>query len=143
MNSLLRPIPAGYDQEKIGNYVVPDQNPILKRLFPFRNIPLPEPGYWLVRIHRKGPWNPAAILRLRTKHEPGNLDNRMERSPFLAAFISGEVVSLEDVWHRRGRPMLEVDYWDAVSEIEYARRMNEYDPRLHPNKPMQLGAISV
>jgi hypothetical protein len=127
----------------VGNYVVPNQNPIIHKMFPFLNIPLPDPGFWLVRIHRAGAWCPAAIMRLRTQHEPGNPENEMERSPFLAAYISGGVVALEDVWHRRGRAISAGEYWQAVGEIERARARNEYDPRLDPRKPANLGAIDV
>lgn len=143
MGDLFAPIPTGYDLDKIGNFVIPGQNPVLKRLFPFKNIPLPEPGFWLVRKHRLGPWCPAAIIRLQTQHEPGNPDNPMERSPFLAAFVSGEPVDIEDVWHTRGRRIAPPEYWNAVGEIRRARQRNEYDPRLYPRRPIKPSAIPV
>jgi hypothetical protein len=143
MNTLTQSIPTGYDQDHGASYVAPDQNPIIKRLNPFINMPLPAPGYWLMRFVRLGPWVPCAIMRLRTQHEPGNEDNKMERSPFLAAYISGEVVALEDIAHRRGRRIAPEEYWQAVGEIQRARARNEYDPRLHPRKPVNLGAINV
>ncbi len=144
MDDLFSPIPTTYDQDKIGNFVIPGQNPIIKRLFPFRNIPLPEPGFWLVRKHRKGAWCPAAILRLKTEFEPGSRENNfMERSPFLAAFISGEVVALEDVWHSRGRRITQIEYWRAVDEIEKAKARGDYDPRSHPFRAIKLDAIPI
>ncbi len=140
---LFSPLPTEYDIDKVGNYVVPGQNPIIKLMNPFLNIPLPEPGFWLVRLKRDSAWCPAAIMRLQTACEPSNTENHMERSPFLAAFISGEPVDLEEVWHRRGRLISENAYWLACQEIDRARSQNIYDPRAYPRRPIKMGAMPL
>jgi hypothetical protein len=37
------------------------------------------PGYWQVRLHRRGPWVPARSYW--ADHEPGNPENKRDRWP--------------------------------------------------------------
>lgn len=103
----------------------------------------PAPGFWLIRCVPKGPWAPAAIMRLNTSSEPGQPDNLMDRSSFLAAFISGQPVALADVWLRRGRIITRAEYNRAVAEIGEAVRANVYDPRCQPWKPVDISALPL
>lgn len=102
-----------------------------------------ETGFWLVQLKRRGPWCPAAIMLIHTAYEPGNPTNLMERSPFLAAFVSGEPVDLEDVMSRRVHSITEDVYWRSCQEIDRARSLNVYDPRAHPRRAIKLAAMPL
>lgn len=110
-----------------------------------RSIAAPETGYWLVRRGQGFPWCPAAILRLLTAYEPECPENRMEgtRSPFLAAFVSGEPVSIAEVWERRGRPISRAEYQRQLAEMAANLRLNRYDPRFRPGDRVKLAALTI
>jgi hypothetical protein len=99
-----------------------------------RVIDRPEPGYWLVRLIKDGPWVPAAIVRVQTMHEPGEPDNLMERSPFLAAEIAGDTVAVDEVWQRRGQPITADEYVQRVAQIKWARQHAPHDPIANPRE---------
>lgn len=82
-------------------------------------------------------------MRLNTSAEPGQLDNLMDRSSFLAAFISGQPVALADVWMRRGAVITRAEYNRAVAEIAEAVSANIYDPRTSPWKPVDIDALPL
>lgn len=103
-------------------------------MMPPRRIDRPEPGHWAVRLVRGGPAIPARIFWAQTTHEPGNPENRMERSPFLAAEIGGEVADVDDVWLRRGTPITEAEYRYRVAEMQWAK---EHAPREAVARPRQ------
>lgn len=99
-----------------------------------RRIDRPEVGFWLVRLVRGGPEVGACILRLQTVHEPGRPDNRMERSPFLAAFINGVPVDMEAVWLRRGRPITEAEHRYRVALTDWTIQNAPYEPAARPTE---------
>ena len=105
---------------------------------PTRRIDRPEPGSWKVRLHSGGPLVFAEIRVVHTTHEPGNPENVMERSPFLAAFINNRPVKLNDVWHRRPLedvPETDLAYeradgeWAVDGANSYARNVPKARPR--------------
>lgn len=99
-----------------------------------------EPGFWKMRLVRGGPEIPACIRWIHTTHEPGEPNNAMERSPFLAAFIAGEPVELLRVWDWRSDPITEADHNFRVAEAEWARAgAHTYarsEPLANPRKPV-------
>ncbi|HXE51277.1 MAG TPA: hypothetical protein VN663_23060 [Ramlibacter sp.] len=105
----------------------------------------PEPGLWLIRCCPRCPWVPARIVMVQVSHEPGQPDNDMRgtRSPFLAAFISGQPVAVSDVWGRRGRIITRSEYERAVAEIAAAVRENRYDPRCAPFKAVEIESLPL
>lgn len=103
-----------------------------------RDISRPQEGYWLVRLVKKGPLVPAAIIREHTTAEPGNPTNKMERSPTLAAYIAGNPCDIDKVWLRRGAPISEAEYKYQVADGEWARSYAPNDPKAEPNKPIDL-----
>jgi hypothetical protein len=96
----------------------------------------PEPGFWLVRRSKGGAWVPAAIILFHTTSEPGQPDNVMERSPFLAAFIEGKPAALDEVWLRRGREIEEWEYRHAVDDQDWLRRHRPGDARANSYRPV-------
>jgi hypothetical protein len=103
-----------------------------------RSLNDPQPGYWLMRMVKGGPRVPATICIVHTTREPGEESNLMDRSPFIAAFIAGDPVSIDDVWHRRGEPITESEYRFRVADLEYARRYAPDEPQAAPRKKIDL-----
>jgi hypothetical protein len=110
-----------------------------------RTMDRPQEGFWLIRCASKGPWVPASIMRLQTVVEPGEPENRMDgtRSPFTAAYISGEVVAVDAVWLRRGRVITRAEYAKQVAEIAANRRAGRYDPRLKPYRAVEMENLEL
>lgn len=103
-----------------------------------RRMDKPECGYWLVRQIKGGPRTPASIQVVHTLYEPGEAGNRMERSPFLAAFIAGEPVALDEVWLRRGDPITKEDYEFRVADLRWSREHAPDEPQANPRKAVDL-----
>jgi hypothetical protein len=103
----------------------------------------PQSGFWLIRCVPRGPWCPAAIMRVQTRFEPGCPENLMDRSAFHCAFISGQPVSIQDVWLRRGRVISRSLYNEALAEIAEAVRANVYDPRCRPFVAVDIAALPI
>lgn len=99
-----------------------------------RRIDRPKPGFWLLRLVKGGPDVAACILRLQTRHEPGEPQNQMERSPFLAAFINGEPVDLAAVWERRGRAITEAEHCYRVALTDWAIQNAPHEPAARPTE---------
>ena len=110
------------------------------------------PGYWLVRQRlgqRKwGPLLPAAIMLMHTTAAPGEIDNAMDRSPFYAAFVGDEPVSiwsLQQETHTFGeriyqteRVVDEAEYRFRVADAAWAREHAPDEPQAQPRKPIDL-----
>jgi hypothetical protein len=104
----------------------------------------PEPGYWMMRQHPRGPEVPAAIVWVHTTFEPNHPENIMDRSPFLAAFISGRPTDWWRVWHRSKRPISEPEYKFEMARLGWLREWQPGDPALKPHEPVDylaMGAI--
>jgi hypothetical protein len=149
--------------------------PPLQRWTPPNAIPAPDPrpwwtlaamprlGFWLVRerLPRKqgevgraqwGPLLPAKIERIHTTYEPGEKLNTMERSPFFAAFVAGEPVSLyslQQETHTAGDRIFRVERtidraehdW-RVADAAWAREFSPEEPEANPNKAVDLTTIA-
>jgi hypothetical protein len=98
----------------------------------------PQVGYWRMRLTRGGPFVGACIKWVQTTHEPGEPDNRMERSPFLVALISDEVVSIDRVWLSRGEPISEAEYRYLCASVDYAMKHDPGAPEADPTKRIDL-----
>lgn len=114
------------------------------------------PGYWVVRFlvakRRWGPHCPACIIRLQTWHEPGLAENLMERSPFFAAFVSGEPVGIWDIQastHTTGRicrverEITRGEYERLMLPIYAARRADRYLPAALPFQPVRVDQVEI
>lgn len=103
-----------------------------------RRMDAPQPGFWLMRQVKGGPRVPASIQMVHTTFEPGDVGNRMDRSPFLAAFIAGEPVALDEVWLRRGEPTTKADHDFRVADLRWAREHSPDEPQAQPRKSIDL-----
>lgn len=110
---------------------------------PARRLDRPEVGFWTVRLVSGGPAVPARIFWAQTTHEPGNPENRMERSRFLAAEIGGEVAEVDDVWLRRGTPITEAEYCFRVAEMQWAKAHAPIEPIANPRRRVDLSAMPL
>ena len=108
---------------------------------PARIINRPEPGYWLTRLVRGGIEVPAAIIRHHTTAEPGEPGNPMERSPFLAAHLNGEVVHLHQVWERRGREITSAEYEYRLRVKTWATAHAPEAPEANADRQMDLNLL--
>ncbi len=117
----------------------------------------PRPGFWLVsaRIGPRiwGPAVPAAVMRVHTEHEPGEPDNRMDRSPFWAAFVADEptrIWSLQQATHTEGdriyrtiREIDEAEYRFLVAETVWSRQYAPDEPAARPHDAVNLRQIPI
>lgn len=112
---------------------------------PARTLDHPREGYWLVRAGKGFPLCPARIVWLETRHEPGCVENDMSgtRSRHLAAFVSGQPVAMEQVWHRRGEPLSRAAYDAMMAQIADARRADKYLPMAAPFTKVAVAQMKV
>ncbi len=106
----------------------------------------PETGWWTVRLGRGTPRVPAAIMWIEPiAAEPGEPLNDMQdtRSGFLAAFIAGEPVGIEEVWHRKGQPISEAEYQFLVAEAAWVRQHAPDEPVANPTKRVDLSQMRI
>ena len=101
----------------------------------------PEVGWWLMTLTRNGPRVPACIQMVHTVFEPGAESNRMERSPFLAAFIAGEPVSVDEVWLRRGVPITRDEYNFRLADLAWAKQHAPEEPIAQPRQRIDLATM--
>lgn len=106
-----------------------------------RIISAPQEGYWLIRLVKGGAEVPAAIIRHHTRYEPGNVLNAMERSSFLAAYIGGEEVPLDNVWLRRGRVIGRAEYEFRIAEGAWVKEHAPQEPAATPATPIDLLSV--
>lgn len=110
---------------------------------PIRQIERAQEGHWRLRMTKGGPLVAACIKRVQTVCEPGNESNAMERSPFLAAFIDGESVAMERVWHYRGDPITEAEHDFMVAEAAWCRANAPEEPAAQPTRRVDLSRLPV
>lgn len=103
----------------------------------------------LKRLVKRGPLCPFALMWVQTRHEPGNPENTMERSPHVAAWLSGEPVAVGDMArvYSTGKagsgPLSRGEYARLCAEIAANHRANRYDPRAHPWKPVVVDQLTI
>lgn len=66
----------------------------------------------------------------------------MERSPFLAAYINGEPVAVEDVWTRRGREITPEEYGHLVADRQWCATYAPHLPEGNPKKAVDLRKLA-
>lgn len=110
------------------------------------------PGYWLVRARtgprQWGPLVPAAIVVVRTEAEPDEPDNAMDRSPFFAAFVAGQPVSvwsLQQETHTFGERIYRTEqvigraeYEYRLADLRWAQEHAPDEPQAQPHKTLDL-----
>lgn len=87
-----------------------------------------------------GPFVAAAIQWVHTTFEPEEPSNKMlgTRSPFLAAFLDGNPVSLDEVWHRKGDPITKAEYDYMVANAAWAKEHAPHEAIATPRKQLDL-----
>lgn len=101
-----------------------------------RRIDAPRPGLWAVRLRSGAVEVAARIFWHRTEHEPGEPENIMDRSAILSAELNGELVPLEAVWLRRGRPITEAEFKFLVADRAWAAKHAPSLPEANPREPI-------
>jgi len=101
---------------------------------PTRIINDPQPGHWMVRLVRGGPYVPAKIERI--NHEPGNPANKLDTGPVLLALIGGEPVDPLEIWHRRGRAIGAAEYAYQLEDYLWCRAHAPDEPKANPRTPI-------
>ena len=99
-----------------------------------RRIDRPECGFWAVRMTRGGVDVGAAIQWERTTFEPAHPTNLMDRSAIMTGRINGEIVTVEEVWTRRGREITEAYYRFLLADRAWARAHAPQDPAANPRQ---------
>lgn len=137
-----QPLLTGKDRGSIFDAITPAMM-LRALLFGRRRSYEAAPGYWMVRKAKGGADVPAAIIRHHTTFEPGEPDNAMDRSPFLAAYIAGEPVGIDEVWLWREREIEEWEYRHAIADLEWLRRYKPNDPKVKFRKPVDWQQIDM
>jgi hypothetical protein len=101
-----------------------------------RELDKPRPGYWMLRVVKNGPLVPAAIFLRPYVEETDEPDASMERHPHYEAFIGGESVPVEKVWHRKGEPITEREYLYQLSDQAWARQYAPDEPKAQSQTPI-------
>lgn len=104
------------------------------------------PIYRIVRLVKNGPLCPAATMWVTTRAEPGQPDNRMERSPFIAAFVSGEPTDPRRLFASGKAGSTHIDaktYAALLAEIAANVRAGRYDPRTAPFSPVDVARLPL
>jgi hypothetical protein len=102
----------------------------------------PQPGFWLIKLVKNGPPVPACIRWVQTTHEPGNADNPMERSRFLAAEINGQPVDIDRVWLVRGREIDGGEYRYRCAVTDWAMDNAPESIEASPTKSFNLATAA-
>lgn len=87
----------------------------------------------MVVLVKGGPRVPAAIMRVHTTAHP-ETGEPMDRSPFLAAFIAGEPVALDDVWLKRGTEITAAEYHYQTATAIWAKAHAPHEPAARPRE---------
>lgn len=88
-----------------------------------RVIQRPQPGWWMVKLVRRGPFVPARIW----------LDGDA-----LRAEVIDEPVDPLEIWHRRGVAITESEFRFRVEEILWFREHRPNHPACHPRQAVDL-----
>ena len=95
----------------------------------------PQPGFFLIRMMRRGPEVPARIWWSTGTDEEGHpLDRPLRLS---AEIIDREVDPLE-VWHRKRVPIPEQEFRYRRDLIRWARVHRPDMPECHPYRPVDM-----
>lgn len=104
-------------------------------------IDRPEIGLWALRLVGSAPEVAARIYWAQTAVEPGNPLNCMDRSPHLAAEINGNSVAVEEVWHRKRRPINRREYDFLLADRRWASEFAPRDPMARPDRPVTVKVL--
>ena len=119
---------------------------IQRLMAPKRFVGYPEPGYFRLRLVRKGPWVPAIIWRPCPLILPDILDatpaleqwcEPTERSRPLRAKLADQDHSPFDVWER-GVPIDLAEYLWRLALRDWAIEQRTPQPEQRPKRPADL-----
>lgn len=88
-----------------------------------RTINVPQPGFWMVRLVKGGPYVPARIW-----HD----------GDALRAEIIDEPVDPITIWHGRGETIDGEAWQHQIDEIAWLRAHRPNNPRCHPRQPVNI-----
>jgi hypothetical protein len=114
----------------LGNAIMTNPTARLNSLLWVALADPPRCGYWLARVRvgpgKYGPLCPAAIVIEHTTVDPSDEQNLMDRSPFYAAYLAGQVVSVWTLLQRaHTEPERFVRLEQEIDEAEYRYRLAE------------------
>lgn len=104
------------------------------------------PIYKVTRFLRNGPLCPACVIWIQTRSEPGEPNNRMERSQHLAGYISGQPADPRRIYMADSagtREISRTEYARLLDRIDDALRQNRYCAEASPFDPVRVDAIEI
>ncbi len=100
----------------------------------------PQAGYFRVRLVRKGPWVAARVWLDDDRFEPGNPENRLDRSPIWRAEIGGREVEVERVGpYAQSIEFSEYRY--LLANADHAAKYRPASPEANPNQGVDLNSM--
>ena len=104
----------------------------------------PVAGRYKIKRVRNGPWVAVRIWHDTDRHEPGNPDNPLDRSPIWRAERDGQEVDLDDVWpFAEKNPIDRAEFRYLLADASHARRHRPDDPEANPTKVVDVGSIAT
>ena len=109
----------------------------------YRQIGVPEPGFWVLKAVKHGPRVPARIFW--TENEPGEPENHLDRGGklILTGEIAGRTVDPERIWHTRGEEISEGEFAFRMAEIAWCKKHAPSDPLANPWEPVEFNNIPL
>lgn len=102
----------------------------------------PIAGLYKIRRVRRGPWVGVRIWHDDNRFEPGNPENRLDRSSIWRAERDGEEVELARVWpHASFNPIDKSEYLFLLRDASHARQNRPGSPEANPTKTVDVGAM--
>ncbi len=98
-----------------------------------RPVGQPAPGYFRVRLVRKGPWVGARIVR----HSDGSWQAMVDGQRYAAALDPASAPWVFRIWHS-GRSISEHEYLSYLRTKGWAMAHSPDHPAAHPREPVDL-----
>lgn len=96
----------------------------------------PEPGFWLIRLVKRGPYVPARIYW--SEGIDPDTGESIDRPRLLCGEVAGEPCDPFDIWLTRRKPIDEKDFRFRTDEIRWLRQNKPDTPQCHPRRPIDF-----
>lgn len=107
-----------------------------------RIIDRPEPGFWAIRLVKKGKEVPARIYLAQTVTDPVSGDY-LDRSPFIAAEVDGEQADPYWLWTVRGQEISADDFAFMTEDRTWVRTHAPESAEANPRKGIDRKSIPI
>ena len=102
----------------------------------------PVAGYYKTRRVRRVPWIGVRLWLDTDRHEPGNPENKLDRSPVWRAELDGLEVELDKVWPWAKLIVIDRDeHRFLLADATHARAHRPDSPEANPTKAVDVSTM--